>query len=132
MGIGMRSIRRSNQPVAPKRVISAADTMNAPTASAMPKPPAAPAVASTAAPGVDHATITGMRNHHEGSSVHKPRPRPSAHIQEPICAVSAPSERAAWNTMAMELVKPTSTAMKPAVMVESELSRSSERIKAKS
>jgi hypothetical protein len=56
----MRFMTRSNQPVTPASVISAAHTMNAPTASAMLKTPARPAVASTAAPGVDQATITGF------------------------------------------------------------------------
>lgn len=96
--------------------------MNAPVACAMPKPPATPAVASTAAPGVLHATITGWRNHSEGSSVHSPMPRPSAHIHELICAVLAPSAVAARKTIATELVKPTSTATKPAVTANSETS----------
>ena len=37
------------------------------------------------------------------------------HIHELICAGVAPSAVAAWNTIATELVKPTSTATKPAV-----------------
>ena len=77
----MRFISFSNQPVTPTKVISAAQTMKAPTASAMSKWPASPAVASTAAPGVLQATITGLRHHSEGSSEHKPIPQPSAHIQ---------------------------------------------------
>lgn len=76
---------RSNQPVTPHSVISAALTMKAPMASPMLKPPASPAVASTAAPGVDHAIMTGMRSTSEGTREHSPMPRPSAHIQEVIC-----------------------------------------------
>ena len=106
---------RSNHPVAPASVISAAQTMNAPTASAMENPPARPAVASTAAPGVDQATITGFLRISEGMAEHRPMPRPRAHIQEVICAGVAWNACAAWNTMATELVKPTSTATKPAV-----------------
>ncbi len=45
-------------------------------------------------------------------------PRPSAHIQEVICAGVAWKACAAWNTMATELVKPTSTATKPAVKAD--------------
>jgi len=45
-----------------------------------------------------------------------PIPKPSAMIQEPICAGVAPAAAAAWNTMAAELVKPTRTAMKPATI----------------
>jgi hypothetical protein len=45
-------------------------------------------------------------------------PRPSAHIHEVICAGVAPKACAAWNTSATELVKPTSTATKPAVKAD--------------
>ena len=82
----MRFITRSNQPVTPTTAINSAQTMKAPTASAMLKPPSKPAVASTAAPGVDHATITGLRNHSDGTSEHSPMPSPSAHIHDVICA----------------------------------------------
>ena len=81
-------------------------------------PPAIPAVASTAAPGVDQATMTGLRNHSEGTSEHKPMPRPSAHIQDVICAGVAWKAFAACNTIATELVNPTSTATKPAVTAD--------------
>ena len=100
----------------------------APTASGMPKPPLAPAVASTAAPGVLHATITGWRSQSDGSTLHKPIPRPNAHIHELICAGVAPSPVAAWNTMATELVKPTRTATKPAVVADTEMSLKRGRI----
>ena len=59
------------------------------------KLPVALAVASTAAPGVLHATITGLRSHSEGTSVHKPMPSPSAHIQEAMTAGDAPNASAA-------------------------------------
>ena len=49
-----------------------------------------------------------------------PMPRPRAQIQEVVCCASAPTAWAAWNTMATELVKPTSTATKPATMALSE------------
>src|SRR5258706_16098521 len=49
-------------------------------------------------------------------------PSPSAHIQELICAAVAPSAVAAWNTMATELVNPTSTATKPAVTADKDKS----------
>ncbi len=114
----MRFITRSNQRVTPARVMSIALTMNAPTASPMLKPPANPAVASTAAPGVDQATMTGCRRINEGTSEHRPIPRPSAHIHEVTWAGVAPNACAAWNTMATELVKPTSTATNPATKVE--------------
>ena len=76
----------SNQPVNPSKAISAALTMKAPTAWAIEKPPANPAVASTAAPGVDQATITGFFSHNEGIAEHTPIPMPSAHIHDEISA----------------------------------------------
>ena len=75
-------------------------------------------MANTAAPGVLQATITGLRNHSEGTRLHKPIPRLSAHIQELICAGVAPKACAAWNTIATELVNPTNTATKPALTVD--------------
>ena len=116
IAIGMRFITRSNQPVAPATTISAAQTMKAPTACPMPKP--APAEASTAAPGVLQATMTGLRHQSEGSAEHSPMPMPSAQTHDAISSGPAPKARAAWNTMATELVKPTSTATKPAVTAE--------------
>jgi hypothetical protein len=116
MAIGMRSMTRSNHPVIPTSVISTAQTMNAPTASPMPWP--APATASTAAPGVLQAIITGLRSHSDGSADDNPTPRQSAQIQELSRAGVAPKFCAAWNTIATELVKPTSTATKPAVTAE--------------
>ncbi len=59
IGSGMRSIARSNQPENPVRVTSAAESRKAPVASSIERP-AAP-VASSAAPGVDHAVTTGVR-----------------------------------------------------------------------
>ena len=58
-------------------------------------------------------------------------PRPSAHIHELVCAGDAPSAVAAWNTIATELVKPTSTATKPAVAADRERSESRARIAAR-
>ncbi len=109
----------SNQPVTPNSVISAAQTMK------RHRPPRpwktrwpAPAVASTAAPGVHQATITGFCSHSEGITEHSPMPIPSAHIHEAIISGVATKACAAWKTMATELVKPTSTATKPAVKAE--------------
>ena len=79
MATGMCRIRRSRAPLAPTMMVSKAASMNAPTACAMVNPsPARPAVASTAAPGVDQAIITGLRSHKDGSTVHRPMPRPRA------------------------------------------------------
>ena len=82
----------SNQPVMPNSVTSTALTIKAPTASDIEKPPAS---ASTAAPGVDQAIMTGWRSHRDGTSEHRPMPSPSAHIQDAISAGLAPNARAA-------------------------------------
>ena len=84
----------------------------------MVNPPAVAAVASTAAPGVLQATITGFLSQREGNKVHNPMPMPKAHIQDATMSGVAPSASAAWNTIATELVKPTNTATKPAVKAE--------------
>ena len=88
--MGIRSATRSKPLVAPTRITSKEHTMNAPTASPMEKLPAAPAVASTAAPGVDQATITGLRSNSDGTREHRPMPKPSAQIHDVICAGVAP------------------------------------------
>ena len=96
---GMRFIARSNQPVAPATVISTAQAMKAPTACAIvnapPVAPASPALASTAAPGVLHATITGFLSHSDGTRVHTPIPIPSAHIHDAMMSGVAPKASAA-------------------------------------
>ena len=113
MACGMRSITRSKIRVTPASTMSRPQATKAPTASFM----ATPLVpASSAAPGVDQAVSTGWRYHSDSSTVVAPMPRPSAHIQEVVCAGVAPSACAAAKTMTTELVKPTSTATKPATM----------------
>jgi hypothetical protein len=57
-------------------------------------------------------------------------PQPSAHIHDAACAGVAPSDCAAWKTIATELVKPTSTATKPAVTAERETSETREEVNA--
>ncbi|MNY71088.1 hypothetical protein D3C86_2093520 [compost metagenome] len=44
-----------------------------------------------------------------------PQPRHSAHSQELTWAASAPAAAAAWKMITAELVKPTSTAIRPAL-----------------
>ena len=63
-----------------------------------------PALASTAAPGVLQAIITGFFSHNDGKAVVSPMPRPSAHIQDVVCSGVAPKACAAWKTSATELV----------------------------
>jgi len=84
ISVGMRFITRSNHPVTPTSVMSTAHTIKAPTACAISYWPVAPAAANTAAPGVDHAIMTGFRSQSEGNREHKPIPKPKAHIHEAI------------------------------------------------
>ncbi len=116
---GMRSITRSKPRVTPAITINAPQTTKAPTAS----PIATPLLpASRAAPGVDHAVSTGCRVASDRPIDVTPMPRPSAHIHDVACAGVAPSACAAAKTMTTELVKPTSTATKPATTAASDTS----------
>ena len=83
--------------------------------------------AISAAPGVDQAVSTGRRYHSDSSRLLAPMPRPRAQIQEAVCAGVAPKAWAAAKTMATELVKPTSTATKPATTADTERSAIRER-----
>ena len=120
--IGMRSITRANRPVMPDSAMSRPQATKAPIASGSVTPVAAAPVASTAAPGVDHAVSTGCRQRSDKTMLVSPMPRHRAHSQEVVCAGVAPSADAAWNTSATELVKPTSAATKPATIAERERS----------
>ena len=124
MATGTRSISRSNRPETPASVISKAETMKPPVAAGSDTPCVA---TSSAAPGVDHAVSTGWRYQSDSPMLVRPVPTPSAHIQEVICSGVAPRPCAAWNTIATELVNPTSTAMKPATTAENETSFSMAR-----
>ena len=76
--------------------------MKAPTASASGTP--APAVTSSAAPGVDQAVSTGMRYHRLRPALVNPMPMPSAHSHDAVTSGVAPSAAAAWKMMTTELV----------------------------
>ncbi len=78
----MRSMTRANQPVAPASVMSSAQTMKAPTACSIGTP--APAVTSSAAPGVDQAVSTGWRYHRLRPRLVRPMPRPNAQIHDAV------------------------------------------------
>ena len=91
----MRFIKAANQPVAPSSTISAALAMKAPTAWPIEKPPARPALASTAAPGVLQATMTGFLRSSEGTAVVRPMPMLMAQIQEASISCVAPKACAA-------------------------------------
>ncbi len=95
-GIGIRSITRSNQPVAPTATISSAETMKAPVASAIPEPAARAGDGEHfAAPGVLQAITVGLAQPERRQHFVRPMPQPSAHIHDAVCAGVAPSDCAA-------------------------------------
>ena len=99
--------------------MSKALTMKAPVASGSVTPCV---TANTAAPGVDQAVNTGCRYQRLNTKLVPPMPKPSAHIQDAVCASLAPKACAAEKTMAAELVNPTRTATKPATTVDRDAS----------
>ena len=87
--VGILSINRANKPLTPANTINSPQNTNAPIACGRLTP--ARLVTSSAAPGVDHATMTGCLYQRDKPKVHKPMPKLSAPIQEPICAGLAPA-----------------------------------------
>ena len=81
---GISRESRSNQPVRPVSVSSTAQNRKAPVASGRVVTP--PPSARSAAPGVDQAVSTGMRNHSDRIRLVTPMPSPSARSQLLACA----------------------------------------------
>ncbi len=92
--------------------MSAAHTRNPPTTADQP-PSTAPVAASSATPGVDHATVIGMR-YRDASTTH-PMPTTSVMASSPLaaCAGDAPTARRPVRTTANVLVKPTRAVTTP-------------------
>ena len=59
---------------------------------------------SSAAPGVDHATMIGARYHSESPMQIGAMPMDNAHIHEEICASVRPAACPAWNISTRERV----------------------------
>src|SRR5690606_24235519 len=120
-GSGTRPSSRSNTPENPATATSTPLSRKPATASSIGTPAAL--VTSTAAPGVDQAVTTGIFQRSDRPMQVAPMPRPSAHIHEAVCAGVAPIACAAWNTIATELAKPTSTVTRPAATADTDWSR---------
>lgn len=90
---GTRRMPRSNTPLKPTMAVSAATSTNAPMASD--SGTSALLAISIAAPGVDHAVTTGIRQRSERPMQVTPMPMPSAHNQDAVSASDAPSACAA-------------------------------------
>jgi hypothetical protein len=99
----------------PVRTISTPTTTNAPTAAGQP-PSTIPAEARSAAPGVDHARVTGIFDLHASHKM--PSPNVNVRARRPLeaCAWLAPTAFSPARTTAKEDVKPTRAVTTPAVM----------------
>lgn len=98
-----RPVRRMSTPV----------RTNAPTAVAKP-PSGAAVVARSAAPGVDQAMVTGIRNRQENSTHPNPMVRHRMATPEPASAGEAPTAVRPASTTANEDEKPTTAEITPA------------------
>ncbi len=110
---GMRAIRRPRRGQTAVSRMSPATTRNAPTAAGQP-PSTAPVAASRAAPGVDQATVIGIRYRHASTIAATPIVTQSARSPLADCAGVAPTARRPVSTTANELVTPTSEVTIPA------------------
>src|SRR5262249_20292760 len=86
---------------------------NPPTAAGQP-PRTMPVPASSAAPGVDHAAMIGIRCRSDSPIVRTPDSRHRANKPEPAWAGDAPTPRSPATMTADELVIPTTAARRPA------------------
>ena len=98
----------------PAMTTSSAATMKAPVAAANP-PSGMPVEISKAAPGVDHAMLTGCRVAMLWAAPSNPVTTQSASRPEAACAGEAPTPAKPWSTIGKALPKPTMAASKPAV-----------------
>ena len=69
--------------------------------------------ASSAAPGVDHAIVTGIRSRRLNSTLPAPMVKQSASSPDAACAGLAPTAPRPANTTAKELVNPATVVIDP-------------------
>ena len=105
----------------PAMTISAPVTRNAPTATANP-PSGALLVASSAAPGVDHAMDIGIRDFRLSQAAHRPMLIDKAMRPEAACPGVAPIAVRPRMMTAKEEAKPTKAASRPAARASGEKS----------
>ena len=110
MEAGMREIARISGLNSPVTVSIRPTSMNAPTASLIEKPVLAPI---SAAPGVDHAEITGIFVYQESHIVSTAIARQRAVTMLAVCWCDAPTASAAAMIRASVPPKPTTAATKP-------------------
>jgi hypothetical protein len=112
-GAGIAATHRPSGFHRPASTISTPQTRNAPTAALNP-PATAPEVASSAPPGVDHATVIGSRVFRLSQTAHSPMEIDSAIRPDVACPRSAPTAISPCTTTANELANPTNAASNPA------------------
>ena len=95
--------------------------MNAPTAASKPSSEAPEAI-SSAAPGVDQATLIGMRRVAASQMPDRPIAIDSVIRPEVACVSLAPAARRPARTMAKELAKPTIATSRPIATADGEMS----------
>ncbi|MNI72116.1 hypothetical protein D3C73_1280370 [compost metagenome] len=83
--VGIFAMSRPRTGSSPVRTISTPTMRNAPTAAGQP-PSTIPAEASSAAPGVDHASVTGIRDRQASHRIPRPKLRVSANRPLDACA----------------------------------------------
>ena len=110
---GIRVTVRSSHGQSPARVSSTPQSRNAPTAVANP-PSGTPAVASSAAPGVDQAMAIGSRVRTASTTVSAPISTDSTIRPEAASAGDAPTPRSPASTTANAPPKPTTPETIPA------------------
>ena len=81
-GVGMQANSLPSAGISPVRLMSTPVTRNAPTAAGQP-PSTVPAPTSSAAPGVDQASVTGTFECQESQST--PMPKRGGECQQPGC-----------------------------------------------
>ncbi len=113
IGVGIRAISAPSAGTSPVSTISTPTSTNAPTAAGQP-PSTAPVAASSAAPGVDQATVIGRRVRRESSIEHSPISTLTASSPLAACAGEAPTPSRPARTTTKELVNATRPEMIPA------------------
>lgn len=114
-GAGMRASSLPSAGISPVRLMSTPVTRNAPTAAGQP-PSTVPAPTSSAAPGVDQASVTGTFECQDSQSTPMPKRMVSASRPDAAWAGLAPTARSPARTTAKEDVKPTSAVTMPAMI----------------
>jgi len=113
IGAGIAAMSRPSGRTSPASTINPPHSRNAPTAAANP-PGCGPAAMSSAAPGVDHAMLTGIRVRSPRTTATTPAATHTASSPDAACRSSAPTARRPASTTGNAPPKPTSAVTTPA------------------